>query len=149
MVDRKKLEYFLQDLEDARVKINQLLEQKNFFDDFRNEASLKYLLILATEAMLNVCQHILAKHYRVAISSYVETFLKAGDYGIISCELANSLKELAELRNSFLIHAYWRCDGELLLDITKQSFHDCEKFIQEVKAWMQRQLYRREKCLSK
>ena len=48
------------DIADAQRQINQLaaLERDEFFADFRNVASVKYLLITAVEGAIDICNHI-------------------------------------------------------------------------------------------
>ncbi len=80
--------------------------------DPRTVKAMKYSLIVIVEAMLQICQHILARKYRVAVSGYRDAFKKAGKYGIIREDLSRGLQPIAELRNEFLIHGYWRCDDD-------------------------------------
>jgi uncharacterized protein YutE (UPF0331/DUF86 family) len=106
-----------------------------FLQDKRNPLSLKYLLIEEVEAITDVCQHMLARVNGIACMGYVDCIVKAGENGIITPNLANKLRRLADLRNS-LIHRYWIIRDEELFNICKENIKDFEEFIAQTDNFM-------------
>ncbi len=93
--------------------------------------SLKYLLIEAVEAITDLCQHVLAKTKGVACDGYVDCIVKAGNNAIITPELSNKLRRLADLRNS-LIHRYWIINDEELFKVSKENIGDLQDFVDQI-----------------
>ncbi len=115
MLDRDRLAKNKTDILTVKSQIEEIIAmgEETFLLDKRNPLSLKYLLIEAVEAIIDACQHILAKTKGIACNGYVDCIVKAGDNGIIKPELCNKLRRLADLRNS-LIHRYWIINDEEL-----------------------------------
>ncbi|HHN64061.1 MAG TPA: DUF86 domain-containing protein [Nitrospirae bacterium] len=107
--------------------------------DEKSVKAIKYSLIVTIEAMLQVCQHILAKKFKVPVSGYMDAFKKAHRYGIISESLSIKIQPLADLRNEFLIHGYWKCDDELLIGLIRDNLSDFHKFVKEAEEFITRQ----------
>lgn len=66
-----------------------------------------------------------------ACEGYVDCIVKAGENGLISHQLANNLRRLADLRNS-LIHRYWIINDEELYDVSKENIDDLENFVSQI-----------------
>ncbi len=107
------------------------LDKEKFLSDKKNSLSLKYLLIQAVEAITDTCQHILVKAKGAVCEGYVDCIVKAGENGLISHQLANKLRRLADLRNS-LIHRYWIINDEELYNISKENIGDLEDFVNQI-----------------
>lgn len=112
-----------------------LLMKRLFFQTKGTPCLLKYLLIEAVEAITDVCQHILAKTKGVVCDGYVDCILKAGNNEIISSELSNKLRRLADLRNS-LIHRYWIINDEELYKVSKDNIGDLHDFVEQIDAFV-------------
>jgi len=125
------------DILDVKSQVEKLVsvEKEDFLSDKRNSLSLKYLLIGAVEAITDVCQHILAKTKGVACDGYVDCIVKAGNNEIITSELSNKLRRLADLRNS-LIHRYWIINDEELLNVSKDNIGDLHDFVEQIDAFV-------------
>jgi uncharacterized protein YutE (UPF0331/DUF86 family) len=102
--------------------------KSNFLTDTKTCHSAKYSLIVVVEAMSNTLQHLLGHEHQVATESYSDTFIKASEYGIIPEELSVRLVGLAEPRNSFLVHGYWRCIDSDLFDAISTGTEDLTAF---------------------
>jgi len=125
------------DILDVRAQAEQVVsvDTEAFLSDKRNSLSLRYLLIEAVEAITDVCQHILAKTKGVACDGYVDCIVKAGNNAIITIELSNKLRRLADLRNS-LIHRYWIVNDEELYSISKNNIGDLSDFLDQIDAFV-------------
>ena len=121
------------DILDVKAQAEKVVSvnKETFLSDKRNSLSLKYLLIEAVEAITDVCQHILAKTKGVACDGYVDCIVKAGNNAIITSELSNKLRRLADLRNN-LIHRYWIINDEELFTISKDNIGDLHEFVEQI-----------------
>jgi len=125
------------DLLSAERQIRALLAdgKEAYRTDAKGPPALKYLLVVAVEAITDVCQHVLAKAKQVPCDGYVDCIMKAGTEGIIDARLANRLRRLADLRNS-LVHRYWIIEDDRLFDETRENVGDLSEFLSEVDAFV-------------
>ncbi|MFQ6083470.1 MAG: DUF86 domain-containing protein [Candidatus Aminicenantia bacterium] len=107
------------------------LPKKDFLKERRNSLALKYLLIQAVEAVVDISQHILAKIKGIPCEGYVDCIIKAGENGLITKKLAEKLRRLMDLRNN-LIHRYWRIDDNELYTVSKENISDLESFVSQI-----------------
>ncbi|WP_202318641.1 type VII toxin-antitoxin system HepT family RNase toxin [Archaeoglobus neptunius] len=91
----------------------------------------KYKLIVAIEAAISVCNHIVVRIVKEIPSSYSDCFIILGKHGIISQDLAEKLAAMAKFRN-MLVRIYWKIDDEKIYEIMKKDVSDLEEFIKEV-----------------
>lgn len=133
MIDQDRISKNKLDLISVFNQIESLVKQEEaiFLADSRNSQSLKYLLIETVEAIVDTCQHILAKAKGIPCEGYVDCIVKAGKEGIISSSLAAKLRKLANLRNS-LIHRYWIIDDTQLYNQTVANKGDLKEFVREI-----------------
>ncbi|MEW6376150.1 MAG: DUF86 domain-containing protein [Thermodesulfobacteriota bacterium] len=129
MLDKDRIAKNKTDILSIHSQIQEMtrIGEETFLLDKRNSLSLKYLLIEAVEAITDICQHILARVKGVPCGGYVDCIVKAGENGIITSELSNKLRRLADLRNS-LIHRYWIINDEELFYICKDNVGDLNNF---------------------
>ena len=133
VLDKDRITKNKSDILNVKSQIDDFIavDKETFLSDKRNALSLKYLLVEAVEAISDVCQHILAKTKGLACDGYIDCIVKAGDNGIITPELSNKLRRLADLRNS-LIHRYWIINDEELFTISKENIGDLEDFANQI-----------------
>ena len=123
--------------EDTR-KIEKILKETSEKDLMSNEIirlALKYLVIEIAEAMANTIQHILAKHFGIAVKGYVDTIKKGFEKGIVSEDVFKSLKPFFDFRNS-LIHRYWIIDDMTFLQNLKLGYKDFFRFCEEIENFL-------------
>jgi uncharacterized protein YutE (UPF0331/DUF86 family) len=137
VLDKDRITKNKSDILNVKSQIEDIIavDKETFLSDKRNALSLKYLLVEAVEAISDVCQHILAKIKGLACDGYVDCIVKAGDNGIITPELSNKLRRLADLRNS-LIHRYWIINDEELFTISKENIGDLKDFANQIDAFI-------------
>jgi uncharacterized protein YutE (UPF0331/DUF86 family) len=140
MLDRDRIAKDRADIIDIKTQTEEITGagKEAFIRDKRNSLSLRYLLIEAVEAIADVCQHILAKTKGIACSGYVDCIVKAGENGIITTDLSNKLRRLADLRNS-LIHRYWIINDEELFNICKDNIGDLIDFVAGIDDFLEKQ----------
>jgi uncharacterized protein YutE (UPF0331/DUF86 family) len=118
---------------DAQRRLQELggLSADDFLADFRNTESAKYLLIVATEAAIDLCNHIAARQGGRSPDSYADCFTVLAELGIIENVLAGHLRQMARFRN-FLVHLYWQVDNRRIYDVLQQNLADLSDFRAQV-----------------
>ena len=87
----------------------------------------KYSMIVIAEVIAEICQHILAKQHKTAVSGFGETLAKAASFGILSNELYTRLAPFLRFRN-MLVHGYWKVDDALFLSSLRNGIGDFGEF---------------------
>lgn len=108
--------------------------EKFLSDSYVRDAA-KYKLIVAIEAAISVCNHIVVRVVKEIPSSYSDCFIILGKHGIISQDLAEKLADMARFRN-VLVHIYWKVNDKKVYEIMKKDISDLEVFIEEVKKYV-------------
>jgi uncharacterized protein YutE (UPF0331/DUF86 family) len=118
---------------DALRRLRELgqLPLDEFLADFRNPESAKYLLIVATEAAIDICNHIVARRGGRAPEDYADCFAILVDLKVISGDLAGRLQQMARFRN-LLVHVYWRIDNRRIYEALRNDLRDLDAFREEV-----------------
>ncbi|MBM5807862.1 MAG: DUF86 domain-containing protein [Cyanobacteria bacterium M_surface_10_m2_179] len=80
-----------------------------FLEDRRQQLLVERLLHLSVEAASDLLEHLLVQELNTKTQSYADTFLLAGQHGLIPIELAQRLIPAAGLRNR-LVHDYEAID---------------------------------------
>lgn len=106
-----------------------------FLGDFRNTESAKYLLIVATEAAIDVCNHIVSRLGGRAPRDYADCFAVLADLKVITAELAGRLRRMARFRN-LVVHLYWEVDNAQVYRILCDDLGDLSDFRHQVAQWL-------------
>ena len=115
-----------------------------FLSDSYVRDAAKYKLIVAIEAAISVCNHIVVRAVKEIPSSYSDCFIILGKRRIISQDLAEKLANMARFRN-MLVHIYWKIDDKKVYEIMEKNILDLEGFIREVKEYVSKQGRNKEK----
>ena len=107
-VDPIRIRGLLSNIADAQRRLRELgqLTEADFLADYRNTESAKYLLIVATEAAIDLCNHIVARRSGQAPEDYADCFGILAELKVIAPDLADRLKRMARFRN-LIVHLYW------------------------------------------
>lgn len=125
----------LSELQNALTLLNDLKERElqQFKKDRHLIGSAKYHLIVATESVIDICNHLISKNKFRLPESYSDTFRVMVEEKILSADLAEEkLVAMARFRNR-LVHIYWEIDLEMLYQILNENLIDLEQFIIEIK----------------
>ena len=98
----------------------------------RDLRSIKYSLIIISEAIANTLHHFLAKKFQVAVSGYREVLTKSAERNLITQKLSNSLFPFVSFRN-MLVHQYWEVDDKTMLTNLRDGLDDFKLFVKEIK----------------
>ncbi|HHS97108.1 MAG TPA: DUF86 domain-containing protein [Chloroflexi bacterium] len=136
-VDRDKVRTLLGRIAEAQERAAQLgdLPEEEFLSDFRNTESAKYLLLVAIEAALDLCQHLAVRGGGRAPESYADCFTVLQEMGVLPEGLAGSLRRMARFRN-LLVHLYWEVDDRRVYHILRENLDDLTSFREVVARWV-------------
>lgn len=135
--DATRIRELIGTLNQARGLLDELRETplEEFLADFRNTSSAKYLLVVATESAIDICNHIAARAYRRAPSSYSDCFTVLAEAKVITDDLAKRLMSMAQFRN-VLVHLYWEVDDKRVYEILQNNLGDLDEYRDQVVRWM-------------
>lgn len=135
--DVERLRSLLGEIGDARTKMRDLarLDETSFLEDFRNYSSAKYLFVVAIEAAIDVCNHIVASVGSRAPDDYADCFTALAELEVISESLAERLRPMARFRN-LLVHLYWDVDDRQVYRILQEDAADLDEFRERIARWV-------------
>ncbi len=136
-IDSIRIRELLGVMADARRNLAQLADQSEaeFLADFRNTESAKYLLIVAIEAAIDICNHLAARIGNRAPQNYADCFSVLAEAGMIESELAGRLKRMARFRN-LLVHLYWEVENERVFEILRTDIEDLDYYSRQIARWV-------------
>lgn len=134
-INRERIIELMNEVEKALYKLRKLrnIEENEFFSDFKNIDAAKYNFILAIEACIDICNHIVAKIAKRIPKDYADCFKILNEIGLIKDqEFVYRLMNMARFRN-ILVHFYWKVEDERLFKILKENLKDIEIFLEIIK----------------
>jgi len=110
------------------------MDFNKFQGDPHRISSAKYNLIVAIEAAIDICNHLISKNgYRVP-DDYADTFRVMAEQGILHFDFVETrLVNMARFRNR-LVHLYWKVNVKKLFSILQEDLSDLEEILKEIKA---------------
>jgi len=106
-------------------------EKSVFKNDPDKIGSAKYNFIMAIEAAIDMCNHIISRNGYRAPEDYADTFTVLGEKGAFEKSFVNDLKEMAKFRNR-LVHIYWEIDENQIYDILLTRLGDFKKLLNQL-----------------
>ncbi len=136
-VDPIRVRNLLGSISEARGRLAELgrMPKDEFLADYRNTESAKYLLLVATEAAIDLCNHIAARRGGRAPHDYADCFAILVDRLIITADLGQRLQRMARFRN-LLVHLYDRVDNGRVYSILQDHLSDFDDFRDQILAWL-------------
>lgn len=133
--DRPKVIKLISSFKQARGQLERLAAQNRelFLADPDKIASAKYNLIIAIEAAVDICQHLIARNNLRIAEDYGDTFRVLTEAGVFSEELLPNLLNMAKFRNR-LVHIYWDVDNETIYQILQHHLGDLDQLLHELSA---------------
>lgn len=95
------------------------------------------ILTLLVDLAFSVNSHVAVARLGRAPDSYAESFLLAGDIGLITPALAAALRPSAGLRN-VLVHNYMDIDVERVVEAVPRALEQYARYVQQVAAFVQK-----------
>jgi uncharacterized protein YutE (UPF0331/DUF86 family) len=102
-----------------------------FLADTKGVNSAKYLLIVATEAALDLCNHLAAKKGGRSPEDYADCMTILAELGVIGADLRVRMSKMARFRN-LLVHLYWKVDDRQVYAVIHDHLGDFDLYLQAV-----------------
>ena len=97
--------------------------------------SAKYHFIIAIEAAIDICNHIISRNGYRAPDDYADTFQVLADEGAFDRTFTRELREMAKFRNR-LTHLYWEVDDGQVYDILRERLDDFKEFLDSIAVFL-------------
>jgi len=107
------------------------LSRESFLADHRAVNSAKYLLIVAAEAALDICNHLAARLGARSPEDYADCMAILAEIGVIDDDLKTRLVRMARFRN-VLVHLYARVDDGEVHRVIQENLDDFDRYLQSV-----------------
>jgi uncharacterized protein YutE (UPF0331/DUF86 family) len=133
-----KIAKLVSEMRKALNRLNTLktLNKEPFLNDPDKISSAKYNFVVAIEATIDICNHIISQNsYRIP-DDYADTFQVLGEQGVFDKSFVNELKEMARFRNR-LIHLYAEVDDEQVYNIIQSRLDDFKNYLDGISAFLQ------------
>ncbi|MFO8033807.1 MAG: DUF86 domain-containing protein [Candidatus Bipolaricaulota bacterium] len=129
-VNESRVRRLAGELRQAIQRLTELaeLDESCFLDDPHKVASAKYHLIVATEAIIDISNHIISKNKLGTPEDYGDIFRLLGKAGIVPADFAGELMKMARFRNR-LVHIYWDVDDAEIYRLLSDGVADMERFL--------------------
>jgi len=99
--------------------------------DARSINSAKYLLIVAAEAALDICNHLAARKGGRSPADYADCIVVLAEMGILDEALMQRLIRMVKFRN-LLVHLYWKVDDAEIYRIIQENLGDFDLYLNAV-----------------
>lgn len=128
--DQEKMTKLLSELNTSVRRLRQLsnLPQEAFISDPDKVGSAKYHFIVAIEACIDMCNHVIARNALRVPDDYADTFKVMAEAGALEREFAQELRSMAKFRNR-LVHLYWEVDDKQVYEILRNRLDDFRIFL--------------------
>ena len=110
-----------------------------FLGDDKAINSAKYLLIVATKAALDICNHLAAKKGGRSPEDYADCMTILGELGVLKQDLKVRMSKMARFRN-LLVHLYWKVDDREVFRIITEHLADFDEYLQAVGQFVKSEL---------
>jgi len=131
--DADRMLKLVSQMREALGNLQRLKDYKKsvFTSDPDKIGSAKYNFIMALEAAIDMCNHIISRNGYRAPEDYADTFTVLGEKGAFEKSFVNDLKEMAKFRNR-LVHIYWEIDENQIYDILLTRLGDFKKLLNQL-----------------
>jgi len=133
---RAKITIILDNLK-ALEPIKQMSRDEYLRDLYKRKATERLLQELI-EAAIDINTHIVVGSGYAPPDDYYQSFIRAGELGFLSPDLAEKLAPSAGLRNR-LVHEYDRIDHSIILEAVSMAEELYPRYIEEISAVLSRQ----------
>ncbi|MCL6639360.1 MAG: DUF86 domain-containing protein [Firmicutes bacterium] len=111
------------------------LAREVFLDDPDRVSSAKYNFLVAIEAIIDICNHIIAWNNLRPPEDYADTFRVMQEAGVFDGEFTTGLIHMAKFRNR-LVHIYWEVDEELIYTYLQNNLKDLRNTLKQITGFL-------------
>lgn len=101
--------------------------------------SAKYLLIVAAEAALDICNHLVARRGGRSPEDYAECMSVLAEIGALDEQLRRRLVRMARFRN-LLVHRYAKVDDGEVHRVLGQDLDDFDAYLRSIGSYLKAEL---------
>jgi uncharacterized protein YutE (UPF0331/DUF86 family) len=110
-----------------------------FLADANTINSAKYLLIVAAEVALDICNHLAAKHGGRSPEDYADCMAILGELGVLKTDLMIRMSKMAGFRN-LIVHLYWKVDDREVFRVIRDNIQDFDSYLHAVGQYLKAEL---------
>ena len=107
------------------------VEKTAYMNDPAIVDRVRYKFIIAIQACIDICTHIVARKGRRAATSYGDCFAVLEEMEILRPDVCKGMKRLAGLRNR-LVRLYWEIDDERVFEVLKTDLGIIREYLTTV-----------------
>ncbi len=107
------------------------LPKNTFLKEFYYIESAKHLLQVSIEAMLDICQHVIARERYQAPKTFADAFVVLVKEGILPEHKKDTFIRMARFRNR-VVHLYQAVNENEVYQILQEGLGDFREFIQAI-----------------
>jgi uncharacterized protein YutE (UPF0331/DUF86 family) len=128
-------------LRDAMRQLRELGQdsRESFLDDPRRVNSAKYLLIVASEAALDICNHLAVRRGARSPTDYADCMTILRELGVLDGELTARLARMARFRN-LLVHLYAKVDDGEVHRVIQENLGDFDRYLASIGRYLKAEL---------
>jgi uncharacterized protein YutE (UPF0331/DUF86 family) len=112
---------------------------EGFILDAKTTNSAKYLLIVASEAALDICNHLVAKKGGRSPEDYADCMTILAELGVLDPDLQTRMSKMARFRN-LLVHLYWRVDDREVFRVASERLDDFDQYLRAIGRYLKAEL---------
>jgi uncharacterized protein YutE (UPF0331/DUF86 family) len=130
VVDKQKIQTKVHSLKVSLARLQELkkLESEEFLTKFANFDSAKYNLIVAVEAMIDICNHIISRQNLEIPATSSDSIKILTKNGILPSEYQNTFIAMVKFRNK-AVHLYFEIKDQEVYQILQENLGDFDPFI--------------------
>ena len=114
-----------------RLRQFESVSLETYLNDFDQQLISERLIQLLVEAASDINTYLLVQLHQSTPSTYFDSYIKAGQQGIITRELAEQLAQSAGMRN-ILVHRYKDIDNQLVFSAIPEASRQYLLYIQQI-----------------
>jgi uncharacterized protein YutE (UPF0331/DUF86 family) len=111
------------------------IPEDQFVTDADKVASAKYHFIVAIEACIDLCNHLISRNSFRVPEDYGDTFRVMAEVGALSPEFVDVLVNMGKFRNR-LVHIYWEVDNRQVHQLLCNRLQDFRRFLKEMAQYL-------------
>jgi len=118
-----------------RLSVLSQVHEDLFVTDADKVASAKYHFIVAIEACIDFCNHVISRNGLRVPEDYGDTFRVMAEAGALPPEFAEELVSMGKFRNR-LVHLYWEVDDSQVHQLLRSRLSDFNRFLRAMAEYL-------------
>ena len=136
--DQEKMVKLVSELRKSVIRLESIANHS--LEEFQNDpdkiGSSKYHFIVAIEACIDMCNHVISRNGFRVPEDYADTFRVMSEVGALDSNFSVELTNMAKFRNR-LVHLYWEVDEEQLYGLLKSRLGDFKRFLDKIAEFLE------------